>query len=585
MAERKPIVLDAAGMQMELPFGDTLPLSALPASLANFGGLAGSANQVPYFTGPESYALTFWTGPASAVGYTSTASLDNNDIAAVGTVRGMLSSRSTAVGDADWDLTVQAGVADRLMNPTDANGPGFGSFAFCRTTPYSTVDGTTSMCQEAIQYNGGAQHRYARRHRQGTTWSPWVEEWNSGNFNPTLKADVTYVDNQIATRVELRVSGERIRLPSAGSTGNYISFYGESGRRGYIGFGSGANDILTILSDTAAIRLMYAGAQRLITTDAGISVSGQITLATPATGDNSTRAPTTAWTNAAIAAAIAAAPAAAIDYTQMAKSGSAGPNGFLRTAQGATYSFVPLWEEAKALAGDRYIGQMRCVSSGTTGAGTSAAIGTDYITMVTGSSASGGCAVYVDEGSYSIQRVFKPYPDSPVTNIKNLWFNGVFRMPSALSSASQRYTLDMGINGNYGSVTNGGITIRYSDNLNSGRPVVIYQNAAGSTVTTNTTLSVAANDVIQVALAITRDASNVATVGILIANLTQGQIVNVSLTGTQTIYNSAAAFPPNVAQAKMQFSIQKSIGTTSISAQLLGMTTGFNWITPLADWQ
>lgn len=110
---------------------------------------------------------------------------DGTQVPDLASVRWLNSAFSTAAGTGDWDANVLPGVASRLMGAGDANGPGFGGYAYCRTTSYSSVTGSNSLLQEAIGYGSG-NTRYARRHRQGaTTWYPWVEEWNSANLTPT----------------------------------------------------------------------------------------------------------------------------------------------------------------------------------------------------------------------------------------------------------------------------------------------------------------------------------------------------------------------------------------------------------------
>lgn len=144
----------------------------------------------------------------------------------------------------------------------------------------------------AVTIYGGSTNlrRKASNTWNGAAWSGWIEYWHSNNFDPSLKANITYVDTGLAGKVAYQVAAQRVKLDATiADNANYIGFYNSDGttRYGILGKSNVGSDTTMYLyadtgnadvySVTGAARLIHANALKLTTTSTGITVTGIVT--------------------------------------------------------------------------------------------------------------------------------------------------------------------------------------------------------------------------------------------------------------------------------------------------------------------
>lgn len=215
MVARRPLV-DVGGRVKQLPAGDRLDLplatttepGLMPAAdKAKLNGVQAGAtandtdanlrNRATH-TGTQTLATISDAGTAASANvtnesvYTSFPGAPDASVPLMAKARGMFSAANTSAGSADWRANLEPGVADRLMAPTDANGPGFPSFGYALNISYASLT-SNSRVQVALSYAGGGALAQAPRlaicgQYQGA-WTPWVEYWNNRDLvkqaNPT----------------------------------------------------------------------------------------------------------------------------------------------------------------------------------------------------------------------------------------------------------------------------------------------------------------------------------------------------------------------------------------------------------------
>jgi len=123
---------------------------------------------------------------------TSLSVVNDGQVATVDKARGLFSAYSTSSLSADWNLNIDPGTSDRLMNAGDANGPGFGSLAYAVTYRYSEIGVNGNLTQLAIGYaTGAASPKLGIRGRYQGAWSRWAEFWSTENLTPNKLEDRT----------------------------------------------------------------------------------------------------------------------------------------------------------------------------------------------------------------------------------------------------------------------------------------------------------------------------------------------------------------------------------------------------------
>lgn len=98
-------------------------------------------------------------------------------------------------GTTDWNHSTNArsGGGYTLLTGSASNGPGGSTYYHPFSFEYNSKNGTGNMTQLAIPYNGSSiWHRYIF----SSSWSGWVQEWNSGNDGSGSGLDADTLDGQ-----------------------------------------------------------------------------------------------------------------------------------------------------------------------------------------------------------------------------------------------------------------------------------------------------------------------------------------------------------------------------------------------------
>ena len=168
----------------------------------------------------------------------------------------------TTGGTTDWNHSTNArsGGGYTLLTGNATNGPGGGTYYHPFSFEYNSKGGTGNMTQLAIPYNGSSiWHRY----RYSSSWSSWLQEWNSGNDGSGSGLDADTVDGvqasglmqlgtsstSTATQVFSIAAGQPMLWRDTNATNGtncnvYSYWYAQSTALGYIGYGSAADSNL-----------------------------------------------------------------------------------------------------------------------------------------------------------------------------------------------------------------------------------------------------------------------------------------------------------------------------------------------------
>ena len=141
----------------------------------------------------------------------------------------------TTAGTTDWNHSTNArsGGGYTLLTGSASNGPGGSTYYHPFSFEYSSKNGNGNMTQLAIPYNGSTiWHRY----RYSSSWSSWVQEWNSGNDGSGSGLDADTLDG-------VQGSGYQTRLLQQSSR-NIVLRTGATGSAGL--FVEGSNDTFRI---------------------------------------------------------------------------------------------------------------------------------------------------------------------------------------------------------------------------------------------------------------------------------------------------------------------------------------------------
>ena len=141
----------------------------------------------------------------------------------------------TTAGTTDWNHSTNArsGGGYTLLLGSASNGPGGNVYYHPFSFEYSSKNGNGNMTQLAIPYNGSTiWHRY----RYSSSWSSWVQEWNSGNDGSGSGLDADTLDG-------VQGSGYQTRLLQQSSR-NIVLRTGATGSAGL--FVEGSNDTFRI---------------------------------------------------------------------------------------------------------------------------------------------------------------------------------------------------------------------------------------------------------------------------------------------------------------------------------------------------
>lgn len=82
---------------------------------------------------------------------------------------------------------------------------------------------------------------------------------------------------QATGQMQISGSSEPLRLVGSSGAANYLTFYENGTRKGYVGRASGSNNNIYVTADAGSVLLYDNGAQKLTTTTTGISVTGTMT--------------------------------------------------------------------------------------------------------------------------------------------------------------------------------------------------------------------------------------------------------------------------------------------------------------------
>lgn len=168
----------------------------------------------------------------------------------------------TTGGTTDWNHSTNArsGGGYTLLTGNATNGPGGGTYYHPFSFEYNSKGGTGNMTQLAIPYNGSSiWHRY----RYSSSWTSWLQEWNSGNDGSGSGLDADTVDGvqasglmqlgtsstSTATQVFSIAAGQPMLWRDTNATNGtncniYSYWYAQSTTLGYIGYGSAADSNL-----------------------------------------------------------------------------------------------------------------------------------------------------------------------------------------------------------------------------------------------------------------------------------------------------------------------------------------------------
>lgn len=142
---------------------------------------------------------------------------------------------------------------------------------------WSDATGRNGYCRTFSQ----GSRLWGQGFASATAWGEWVEFLSTGNFDPASKLQS---NNPSATGL-LAVTGvnEIARLQCGAGQAMYMTFYEGSARRGYVGKASPSATHIYLEADTGNVILypvagssvlFNAGAQKLITTTSGVSITG-----------------------------------------------------------------------------------------------------------------------------------------------------------------------------------------------------------------------------------------------------------------------------------------------------------------------
>lgn len=151
----------------------------------------------------------------------------------------------TTGGTTNWNDSTNArsGGGYTLLTGSASNGPGGSTYYHPFSFEYNSKNGNGNMTQLAIPYNGSSiWHRY----RYSSSWSSWLQEWNSGNDGSGSGLDADTVDGvQASSFVRSDANdtiggditfngGNNLFLNYNGSAGSpYIRFYTSGTANGY----------------------------------------------------------------------------------------------------------------------------------------------------------------------------------------------------------------------------------------------------------------------------------------------------------------------------------------------------------------
>ena len=99
----------------------------------------------------------------------------------------------TTGGTTDWNHSTNArsGGGYTLLTGSASNGPGGSTYYHPFSFEYNSKNGNGNMTQLAIPYNGSSiWHRY----RYSSSWTSWLQEWNSGNDGSGSGLDADNLD-------------------------------------------------------------------------------------------------------------------------------------------------------------------------------------------------------------------------------------------------------------------------------------------------------------------------------------------------------------------------------------------------------
>lgn len=198
MADVTPVKLvptgGGAGELREFAAGDTIPNAQLSANLAAFGGLAGEADRLPYFTGAGALSLATLTeqarallGDADAAAMRARLELVKQASATDATVGRVLAVGAFGIGAPTGTVNVDSVLASGVYQAASTGGG---------TYPAGFVNGTIWVgernrspyrCNQILTDDGFG--RVWTRHNNGV-FGPWIELWGGatgrriqGNFS------------------------------------------------------------------------------------------------------------------------------------------------------------------------------------------------------------------------------------------------------------------------------------------------------------------------------------------------------------------------------------------------------------------
>lgn len=307
MTNRRPVVINSAGVDEELPASDTLNDNCLTANLAALGNLLGSANKSFYFTAAGAMALydltVFGRSLAGAADQ-----LAGRTALGLGTA----ATRNTGTSGANVPL-LSTGNTWSASQTVNSGGSAYVSVSLLRAdqgvvgeTDTGLLDIQTGTGAVRLFHNSSLGQRWiaiprgaaAPQYQDGTALRTM---WHSGNFDPSSKANLAgpsftgvltvgnaFQANSGSTGIEVgRIDG------TAGI--GYVDFHAGAVPTDYdariqctSGNGTAGQGAISINGGTVflnasvgASRLQFAGVDKLATSATGITVSGQVESSLP----------------------------------------------------------------------------------------------------------------------------------------------------------------------------------------------------------------------------------------------------------------------------------------------------------------